>query len=159
MGFSYNNNDSVENVNILYVFNEGRDKRFNSKKAFLKIFLFFNLLNKNYQNTDYIEMNPLNKSLLSRFIDLAEKFLRKFTDLPFYFSQLVTFKNLKKILKSKLIILTNETVGFSMLLILYILKLIKSELKSIIFIMGFFNNLINKNHNSKIKKLIVVKIH
>ena len=96
-------------------------------------------------------MNPLNKSLLSRFIDLAEKFLRKFTDLPFYFSQLVTFKNLKKILKSKLIILTNETVGFSMLLILYILKLIKSELKSIIFIMGFFNNLINKNHNSKLK--------
>ena len=87
MGFSYNNNDSVENVNILYVFNEGRDKRFNSKKSFPeRFFYFFNLLNKNYQNTDYIEMNPLNKSLLSRFIDLAEKFLRKFTDLPFYFS-------------------------------------------------------------------------
>lgn len=158
MGFSYNNNDSVENVNILYVFNEGRDKRFNSKKSFPEdFFYFFNLLNKNYQNTDYIEMNPLNKSLLSRLIDLAEKFLRKFTDLPFYFSQLVTFKNLKKILKSKLIILTNETVGFSMLLILYILKLIKSELKSIIFIMGFFNNLVNKNHNSKLKNLLLLK--
>ena len=40
MGFSYNNNDSVENVNILYVFNEGRDKRFNSKKSFPEDFLF-----------------------------------------------------------------------------------------------------------------------
>ena len=79
MAFRDNNNRSDKNVNILYIFNEGRTKRINSNKIFPEdFFYFFNLLKENYQNTDYIEMNPLNKSLLSRFIDLAEKFLRKF---------------------------------------------------------------------------------
>jgi len=158
MAFRDNNNKSDKNVNILYIFNEGRTKRINSNKIFPEdFFYFFNLLKENYQNTDFIEMNSSRKNLASKLINFLEKVIRKTTGLPFYSSQIISIKNLKKIFKSKLLVLTNETVGFSSLFVLWSMKRIKSDLRSIIFIMGFFNNFLNKKQNSYLKNFILSK--
>lgn len=158
MVFRDNNNKSDKNVNILYIFNEGRTKRINSNKIFPEdFFYFFNLLKENYQNADFIEMNSSHKNLSSKLINFLEKVIRKITGLPFYSSQIISIKNLKKIFKSKLLVLTNETVGFSSLFILWLTKRINSDLRSIIFIMGFFNNFLNKKQNSYLKNFILSK--
>ena len=158
MGFSANNNISDKNVNILYIYNEGRAKRLSSKKSFPKdFFYFFDFVKNNFQNTSYIEMDSSNKNIFSKVMNIFERLLRKITKLPFYFSQIATLRNIKKIFKSDVIILTNETVGFSTLLLFLLLKLIKKETKLIIFIMGFFNNLVNKNQNSKIVSFFLYK--
>ena len=41
MAFRDNNNKSDKNVNILYIFNEGRTKRINSNKIFPEDFFYF----------------------------------------------------------------------------------------------------------------------
>ena len=158
MVFKNNNNTYEKNVNILFIYNEGRAKRLNSKKNFPEdFFYFFNLLKKKYPNTDFIEMDPTTDNMVSKFINLLEKIIRKATNLPFYFSQIISKNNLGKILRSNLLVLTNETVGFSTLFMFWFLKSIRKEIKSIVFIMGFFNNLINTNKNSNFKNLILFK--
>jgi hypothetical protein len=102
-------------------------------------------------------MNSSRKNLASKLINILEKVIRKTTGLPFYSSQIISIKNLKKIFKSKLLVLTNETVGFSSLFVLWSMKRIKSDLRSIIFIMGFFNNFLNKKQNSYLKNFILSK--
>ena len=87
MAFRDNNNRSDKNVNILYIFNEGRTKRINSNKIFPEdFFYFFNLLKENYQKTDFIEMNSSRKNLTPKLINFLEKVIRKITGLPFYSS-------------------------------------------------------------------------
>jgi glycosyltransferase involved in cell wall biosynthesis len=158
MGLPNNNNNSNKNTNILYIFNEGRTKRLNSNNSFPKeFFYYFTFIENDFKNTDFIEMNPVNPSFISRIVYFFEKILRKFTNLPFYFFQIISFENLRKIFNSNLIILTNETVGFSTLFILSLLRIFKKNVSSVIFIMGFFNNFIDENKNRKFKKIILCR--
>ena len=124
--------------NILFVFNSGRKQRIDSNKLFPNDFFYYYFHIKNLSNqTDLIEISEEpHSSIIRTFIGIFEKFFIKFMQLPFYGSKLLTFKNLKKIVYSKTLIFTNETIGYSFLFIPFIFR----KKNTIIFNMGLLNN-------------------
>lgn len=124
---------------ITYVFLEGRTKRV--KDSFPNdFFYFFKHFQKEHTELNYLESNESNNGLknLNLFFYLIDRVIRKATALPFYSHKFLSRKNRYELKKTDYLILTNETVGYSLLLYLIYLKLIKSN-KIIIFVMGLFN--------------------
>ena len=78
-----------------------------------------------------------------RFID---KVLRKISNLPFYTTEICSFKNLKVLLKTEKLIITNDRLGISLLPLLIVAKTINKKLEIFIIIMGLFS----KNKKNKL---------
>ena len=136
--------------NITYVYLSGRKKRLGTKntgaKEFFYGFQYFEnlttLLTENNPKVDSLNIIEFNNSYDSLF----DKILRKMSDLPFFTKKVMTKSNFKIFSKSTAIFLTNQRVGFSMILYNIFLKVTR-KVKINIFIMGLFN----KKPNYKIK--------
>lgn len=138
---------------ITYVFLEGRAKRMDNSYP-NDFFYFFKHFEKEDAEIKYLESNEIKNVVLNLnlFFYLIDKFIRKATALPFYAHKFLSRKNRYELKKTDYLILTNETVGYSLLIYLIYLKLIKSS-KVIIFVMGLFNL-----HNKSIFKNIILKM-
>ena len=88
-----------------------------------------------------IEFEDKSNKILLTFLS---KVLRKLTKLSFFFENICTFKNLKTLLNSKNIIITNDRIGLSLLPFLIILKLFNINKTSVI-VMGLLIG--NKQYN------------
>ena len=93
-----NENFQNKNLNILYVYNEGREEKINNFNNFSKDFFYyyFDLKQENY-SVDFIEINKTNQEEFSKVFKFVEKLLRKLTSLPLYYSKLLTKTNQKKL--------------------------------------------------------------
>ncbi len=137
---------SFKNKTLTYIFLNGREERINSKLNFpYEFFYGYDFLKNFYGEDNLIEFNYQNKSLLLGFF---EKLLNKITDLPFFFQYITTFKNYKIIKNSDDIVMTNQRVAFSSILMIFLGKF-KKEINVHIFIMG----LLNRKVNYRIKRL------
>ena len=137
---------SVNKRSLTYIFLNGRKERINSELNFpYEFFYGYNFLKDFYSENNLIEFNYQNKSII---LKILEKLLNKLTDLPFFFQYITTFKNYKIIKNSDDIVMTNQRVAFSSLIMILLGKLSK-EINVHIFVMG----LLNKKVNYKIKKI------
>lgn len=136
--------------NITYIFAGNRRNKYLSNSYESKDFFYglFSFEADKY-NIEIIEMED-NKGLLINFLSLIDKILQRIFSLPFYFSKLTTFKNFKILKNSNYVVLVNEAVGCSSLLLLIVLKLFYKVNVSV-FVMGLYSK------NLRIKKL--EKIH
>lgn len=130
-----------KNINILYVFGNGRKNRIEINNTDSKEFFYgyFSLKN-DYQNTDFIEMLPIysNKKNYKIILEVTDKILRKISNLPFFFHLIVSYENFKKIKNSTHVIATNDRLGLSILPIYLIAKLL-SKKKLTVIVMGLFS--------------------
>ena len=125
---------------VTFVFLSDRKKRIEGDDPYAKEFFYaYHYIKDDYKNVEIIELNDSKDSIL-------DKLLRKLTDLPFFSSKIINRKNFKSLLETKILILTNQRVGFSTLPLLLILKILK-RIRVNVFIMGLFD----KKTNYKIK--------
>ena len=120
---------------ITYVFGFGREKKLSNNPNYSSDFLygFDYFLNNNYE-VNYILASE-SKSFILIFM---EKVLRKLTKLPFYMSTYLSWKNIRTLLSSEVLILTNDTIALSLLPVLIIHRFIKKG-KIIVIVMGLLS--------------------
>lgn len=120
---------------ITYVYGFGREKKLSNNPNYSSDFLygFDYFLNNNYE-VNYILASE-SKSFILIFI---EKVLRKLTKLPFYMSTYLSWKNIRTLLSSEVLILTNDTIALSLLPVLIIHRFIKKG-KIIVIVMGLLS--------------------
>ena len=128
------------NKNITYVFLSGRKKRldgnFNDAEEFFYSYLYFK---KNNYHTELIEFSH-NKGPINRIFQFIDKILRKLTKLPFFMSDILIYKNTKKLLKSDHVVLTSDRIACSILplLLLNSLRIKKTNFSCVI--LGLFQH-------------------
>lgn len=88
-------------------------------------------------NINIIELNN-HTGYLNSILKIIDYIFQRFFSLPFYFSKITTYKNLKILKKSNYVIMVNESVGCSMLMLLIYLKLF-TNVKTSLFIMGLYS--------------------
>ena len=140
--------------NLTYVFGAGRIERLNSKNLKAKEFFYgYDYLASKYE-VDLIEMEfPNSKKNLLYYID---KVLRKLTNLPIYFKDILDFKNILRISKSDKVIFTTELLLLSMLPVVLILKIFK-KIDIYVIVMGLFGRKENNKLISLFQKLRIDK--
>lgn len=146
-------NQEKDIIEFLYVFNEGRQKRLNYSQAPQDFFYFYQRLKQKVPSTTFIELEELNsKKIFLKILKIIEKIIIKFFKLPFYGHKLLSQQNLQCMKRSKHLVLTNETIGYSMLLIVKYLRRSNPDLKVTMFIMGLFQE---SNLKSGVKRLLL----
>ncbi len=139
--------------NILYLFNEGRSERIKHKDGPKDFFYFYHDLDESIFDKSFIELKDLrSQNLFFKLLKFFEKLIIKFIKLPTYAHKIISTENLKKIKRSDLVILTNETLGYSMIFILYYFKRSRPNLKTILFVMGLFQQ---SNQQSKVRRIFL----
>ena len=144
-------------LNITYIFMKGRVlKQKNETIIPNDFFYFFKKIEKSREfNLELLEVNSVNKFNPFRYLySLYEKYLRSRTGLSFYGNEFFKYQNLKTVYKSDKILLVNESVSFSLLLLFFFLKKIK-KVEVTIFLMVLFSKLNVKNnfHNKILNKM------
>lgn len=130
---------------ITYIFGVGRKNILNNPNYSDEFFYGYKYFAEHYHDVNFIEFIPeLNKKYL-----LIDKVLRKISNLPFYFNNIMTKNNYERLFLSDLVVFTNERMLISSLIYLTIIKR-KKELKSVVIIMGLFS----KNTKNKIKNIL-----
>ena len=136
---------------ITFVFNEGRKIRLENEPNGPKEFFYtYNLFKNEYPETNLIEMLPRSNF----FINTIFKTIRKFTGLPIYTDKLLTFKNLRIIFKSDIVVATNQNIGYS-LIPLILIKKIFFKVEYYVITMGILENLNQKFFNNFLVKLLI----
>jgi len=124
---------------IIYVFANNRKENYQKNHVEAKDFYYglHAFEDEKEYDIDIIELSndESNKNYFLKFID---RFFQKILSLPFYSSQVTSLKNLNKFQKADKIIMVNESVGCSMLIILIILKIFK-KVKVSLFVMGLYS--------------------
>ena len=137
---------SVNKKALTYIFLNGRRERINSELNFpYEFFYGYNFLKNFYSDNNLIEFNYQNRSII---LKILERLLNKMSDLPFFFQYITTLKNYKIIKNSDDIVMTNQRVAFSCLIMILMGKL-RKEINVYIFVMG----LLDKKVNYKIKEI------
>lgn len=138
---------------IVYVFKNKRKDSFLNNSIQARE-MYYGLTHFNLDcNVQIIEFeNKVNK----RFLKKIDRLLSNFLSLPIYFAMVLSFKNFKILLKSRNIILVNESVACSLLPFLLILKMI-SKKNIIFFVMGLYSKEINFTF-LKIFHILYIKI-
>lgn len=138
------NNQNIEKYKYLYVFNEGRVERMDSLSSPKDFFYFYSDLKKSERDTGLIELKNFSSlNLLLNLFKIFEKIIIRFFQVPLYGHKIINSQNIKKLLTSENIILTNETVGFSMYLISKYVKYRNPNVQIVMFVMGLFDNIEN----------------
>ena len=146
-------NQEKDIIEFLYVFNEGRQKRLNYSQAPQDFFYFYQRLKQKVPSTAFIELEELHsKKIFLKILKITEKIIIKFFKLPFYGHKLLSQQNLQYMKRSKHLVLTNETIGYSMLLIVKYLRRSNPDLKVTMFIMGLFQE---SNLKSGVRRLLL----
>ena len=139
--------------NILYLFNEGRSERIKHKDGPKDFFISYHDLDESIFDKSFIELKDLrSQNLFFKLLKFFEKLIIKFIKLPTYAHKIISTENLKKIKRSDLVILTNETLGYSMIFILYYFKRSRPNLKTILFVMGLFQQ---ANQQSRVRRIFL----
>lgn len=135
---------------ICYIFKGNRKDNFNNKTVEAKDFYYGVHYFKSLGNS--IEIIELDNSFPSKFspFKLLDKVFNKLTNLPFFMSKLVNMKNIKIMIKSDVIFIVNESVAFSSLPVLLLLKILKRKGINL-FLMGILS-IESKNKGYKILK-------
>ena len=125
---------------ILFIYQNGRKEKIESNVPYAKeMFYGYHYFNENDYQAEIIEFET-NKGLLNKlFINLIEKKLRNGLKLPVYWSFLTNKKNFQKLKSTNYAVFSNNRVGFSSLIIIYLLKLINKKPKTLCFVMGLFS--------------------
>lgn len=145
-------------LNITYIFMKGRAlKQKNETIIPNDFFYFYEKIEESREfNSKLLEVNSVNKFNLFRYLySLYEKYLRNRTGLSFYGNEFLKYQNLKTVYKSDKILLVNESVSFSLLLLFFFLKKIK-KVEISIFLMGLFSKLDidNKYHKRILNRML-----
>ena len=143
------NNVFMKNSKITYVFGSGRlnrlsNKTFEAREFFYSYFYFL----EKYKNIEIIEMLPEKPKVygIKKILRFIDKVLRKISNLPFYTTEICSFKNLKVLLKTEKLIITNDRLGISLLPLLIVAKTINKKLEIFIIIIFLFS----KNKKNKL---------
>ena len=146
-----------EKQNITYVFLGGRTQRLkqNGPNDF---FYFYNFLNKDKNILNLIESKEIEIGYRNFYLYFFDKVLRKLTKLSIYSHKFLSKANKKIINKTDTLILTNESVGFSLLPYLLFIKIFKN-IKVSIFIMGSFDKVLKFGILSKLYLSIMLKVY
>mgnify|MGYP005992420249 CR=1 FL=1 len=135
--------------NITYIFGVGRKNILNNQNYSNEFFYGFQYFQNEYECVDFIEFVPnLNKKYI-----LLEKVLSKLTNLPFYFSNIMSSDNYKILKKTNYIVFTNERMLISCMLYLILLK--KRKIKSVVIIMGLFSKKTNNRFVNLLQKFFL----
>lgn len=131
----------MKNTKITYIFGTGREKKLSDKFISDEFFYGYIYFKNLYPNTTLIELNESlkNSTFSSKLIFIFDRILNKISNLPFYMNEILTISNIKKITKSKNLILTNDRIGISLLPVLIYLKIFK-KINVIVIVMGLLNN-------------------
>lgn len=142
----------TKNSNLTYVFGAGRIERLKSNNLKAKEFFYgYEYLASKYE-VDLIEMEfPNSKKNLLYFTD---KVLRKITNLPIYYKDILDFKNILRISKSDKVIFTSELLLLSMLPVVLILKIFK-KIEIYVIVMGLFGRKENNKLISLFQKFYI----
>ena len=138
-------------LNITYIFMKGRAlKQKNETTIPNDFFYFYEKIEESKEfNSKLLEVNSANKFNPFRYLySLYEKYLRNRTGLSFYGNEFLKYQNIKTVYKSDKILLVNESVSFSLLLLFFFLKKI-TKVEISIFLMGLFSKLDIKNKYHK----------
>tara|TARA_Y100000768_G_scaffold387975_2_gene381275 strand:- start:48 stop:1163 length:1116 start_codon:yes stop_codon:yes gene_type:complete len=147
----------TEKQTITYFYLEGRAERIN-KDSPNDFFYFYQFYDKNYYDTDFIEENFSNLKPSNIFLYGIDKVLRKLTKLSIHSYKFLNIKNIRVIINSDNLVFTNESVGFSLLIFLAIIKLFKN-IDTNVFIMGSFDKVNKFGFFSKIYLKFMIKTY
>ena len=105
----------MNNLNITYVFGSGRrEKLLNNSftaKEFFYGYQYFQNTNINLNIIEMLEEKP-NVIGVKKLFRLIDKIFRKISNLPFYFTEILSLKNFKIIKKTDKLIITNDRLEF-----------------------------------------------
>lgn len=133
------------------MFLKGRNQKLNRNIPIAKEFFYgATLLDVSKYEVELIELNENCKGFISNLLYYFDLILAKTLNLPFNTSKFLTRYNFSKLIKSDHIFLVNESVAFSTLPILFILKLFK-KIKISVFVMGLHSK------NAKFKFLNIIR--
>ncbi len=142
---------------ITYVFIKGRKEGFEKKIYEARDFYYgctsFDEKNVNLQVIEFYNEKEIKKLFLK-----LDYYFSKLFSLPLYFSRTLSFSNFKKLKNSSKIVLVSESTGFSVLPMIFIIKLFKKP-KISLFVMGLYSKKLKYSnlkliHNFLIKLLI-----
>ena len=120
---------------ITYVYGFGREKKLSNNPNYSSDFLYgFDYFLNNKYEVNYIIASESTSFILI----FIEKVLRKLTKLPFYMSNYLSWKNIRTLLSSEVLILTNDTIALSLLPVLAIHRFIKKG-KILVIVMGLLS--------------------
>ena len=106
------------NKKITYIFGVGRKNILNNPNYSDEFFYGYKYFAEENFDVNFIEFIPeLNKKYL-----LIDKVLRKISNLPFYFNNIMTKNNYERLRLSDLVVFTNERMLISSLIYLTIIK-------------------------------------
>ena len=139
----------MKNKTITYITNPLRIKRLEEKTYAKEFLYYFQEFDESDWKTNLIELEDLiKKNPLNLILYFVEKIFIKSVKIPFYGHKLNLKENFKTIKKSNFLILTNETMAYSILAPLLITPK-KNFPKTVLFVMGLFDI---ENSNNFIKK-------
>ncbi len=145
---------------ITYVFIKSRKEAFEKKMYQARDFYYgctsFDDKNINLQIIEFYNEKEIKKIFLK-----LDYYLSKLFSLPLYFSRTLSFSNFKILKNSSKIVLVSESTGFSVLPMIFIIKLFKKT-KISLFVMGLYSKKLNYSHLKLIHnfliKLLVSKV-
>lgn len=128
-------------IEITYVFGTGRKEKLSKKDISFEFFYGYNFYKNKFQNIELIELDEglKNNYVISKIVYLIDRILNKISYLPFYMNEVLTLNNIKKILVSKNLVITNDRIGISLLPILLYIRFFK-KINVIVIVMGLLNN-------------------
>lgn len=146
-----------QQTNITYVFGTGRIDKLLSDNYFAKEFFYSYpyFVSKKY-SVNIIEMNknPVNNYIFNLIFKFFDKLMNKFLKLPFYTVEICSLKNLKILMNSNKLIVTNDRIGLSILPLVLLTKLTK-KIEVFIIVMGLFNDKKTNNLSKIFQKFII----
>ena len=139
----------MKNKTITYITNPLRIKRLEENTYAKEFLYYFQEFDESDWKTNLIEIEDLiKKNPLNLILYFVEKIFIKYVKIPLYGHKLNLKENFKTIKKSNFLILTNETMAYSILTPLLITPK-KDFPKTVLFVMGLFDI---ENSNNFIKK-------
>lgn len=125
---------------VTYVYLSGRKKRltkeFTDAEEFFYSYLHFKRMGL---NTEVIEFSH-NQGIPNSILKFVDKFLRKATKLPFFMSDILILKNIKKFFESDYVILTSDRIACSILPVLFFNSFRKSKTNFTCIVLGLFQH-------------------
>ena len=127
-----------KNICITYIFNDGKKNIIENPEFSKEFTYFFDIMNSEFTDVNFIELNEHEKSFFTKVLSLLEKVLYKYYKVPFFGNKILNLNNFRRLFHSDHIIISTENIGFSLTLPLYFIKLFKKP-KVSIFLMGVSN--------------------
>ena len=131
----------MKKIDITYVFGTGRKSKLLDSTFSNEFFYGYDLFHNEGLKVEIIELDEQRKNIstVGKFIYFMDRVLNKISKLPFYMNEVMSYKTLRKLIKSNNIIFTNDRIGISLLPLLLITKIIR-KVNTVVIVMGMLNN-------------------